>query len=160
MEKFKIIPVKLKSHINEIVKINFLELPEHYPLEYWSHLISQKCSYVALNKKGEVIGYCISGICPKENTITIQKDSKGDFIIFSLAVLKEYSNKGIGRRLLKECLYKANKEKKIEKIYLCVRESNIIARDLYIGEGFVCVKIIENYYDKENAILMERIFKI
>ena len=97
---------------------------------------------IAKDKKG-VLGY---GILKKES-------EKG--LIFSLAVLPEMQNQGIGKEILKRLIEIAKKED-LKKIYLHTGETNFKAIAFYQKFGFNIIKVKENYYSTgENAFLME-----
>ncbi len=69
-----------------------------------------------------------------------------DYII----VHKNYRNKGIATSLLNYI----EKDKGIENITLEVRESNTVAINFYLKNGFKKVSIRKKYYKEENGILM------
>lgn len=83
-----------------------------------------------------------------------------DSELFNIVVRPEYRGKKIGGKLLDAVLSFA-KDNKITKVYLEVRESNFIAKTLYLKRGFESLGIRKNYYDnpKENAILMVKDMK-
>jgi len=67
-------------------------------------------------------------------------------------VKKEYRKKGNGDLLLKELINSTKKN-----ITLEVKESNVIAINLYKKNGFVEVSKRKNYYNGEDGILMQKI---
>ena len=69
-----------------------------------------------------------------------------DYII----VHKNYRNKGIATSLLNYI----EKDNSIKNITLEVRESNTIAINFYLKNGFKKVSTRKNYYKEENGILM------
>jgi len=75
--------------------------------------------------------------------------------ILNLAVLPSFRKQGLGSFLLENLLLFC-KEQKVEKVFLEVRESNIIAQKLYFKFGFKQVGLRKNYYpdNKEHALLM------
>ncbi|MEM2924283.1 MAG: ribosomal protein S18-alanine N-acetyltransferase [Methanocellales archaeon] len=76
--------------------------------------------------------------------------------ILSIAVSKNYRNRGIGSALMNEIL-KRFKKANLKFACLEVRVSNKAAQLFYEKLGFKKIGIIENYYeDGENAYLMEK----
>lgn len=94
----------------------------------------------------KVIGFAISRIVLDEATL------------FNLAIDPAYQGKGYGRQLLTALCNKLI-EKKIVTLWLEVRESNRIARNLYENYGFNELSVRKNYYpttdgQREDAIMM------
>lgn len=80
------------------------------------------------------------------------------FSICSFGVLPEHQNKGIGTKLINECINYMKDSVFYEpiKIILEVRKTNDIALSLYKKIGFIQTEIIEKYYsDGEDGIQME-----
>ncbi len=77
------------------------------------------------------------------------------FEISYIEVLEVYRNKKIGSLLL-EYLIKIGNDKKIDNITLEVNKKNVYAIKLYEKYDFKVVAIRKNYYDNEDAYLMER----
>jgi ribosomal-protein-alanine acetyltransferase len=99
--------------------------------------------FVIAKNKEKVLGY---GILKKEI-------DKG--LIFSLGVLPEMQNQGIGKEIMKRLIEIAKKEN-LKKIYLHTKETNFKAIAFYQKFGFNIIKLKENYYSTgENAYLME-----
>lgn len=71
--------------------------------------------------------------------------------LYSLAILEDYRKLNLATSLLKYSL--KNLEKK--SLQLEVRESNVKAINLYEKFNFKKVKILEKYYNNENAVLMK-----
>lgn len=76
--------------------------------------------------------------------------------IVSLAVHPGYRRSGLGRTLLR-FLVDDMIQVKITKALLEVRRSNCVARQLYCSCGFTENGFRPNYYNTEDAILMERL---
>jgi ribosomal-protein-alanine N-acetyltransferase len=95
-------------------------------------------------KEGEkILGY---GILKKE---------KEQGLIFSLAVLPEIQNQGIGKEIMKRLIEIAKKEG-LKKIYLHAKETNFKAIAFYQKFGFNIVRLENKFYSTdENAYLME-----
>jgi len=77
------------------------------------------------------------------------------FELDNIYVLKEYRNKGIAK-LLMEYMINDGKSKKINNITLEVNEENTSAINLYKKYGFVEKAVRNNYYGKNDGILMEK----
>ncbi len=79
--------------------------------------------------------------------------------LLNLSIAAEVQRRGYGRRLLNYFLDLA-RDLGARSIYLEVRPSNLIARDLYRHDGFREVGIRRGYYPaligREDAIVMER----
>ncbi len=74
--------------------------------------------------------------------------------IEGLVVISSERNKGYGKMLLEYALDEL-KAKKVQKVLLEVRESNIPAINLYKSCGFNEISVRKKYYsDGENAIVM------
>lgn len=82
----------------------------------------------------------------------------GEGDITNIAVHKNYRKIGIGKNLLEYLLSHCMKLN-CNIINLEVRESNLIAQNLYKNLGFTINGIRKNYYEdnKENAILMSKV---
>ena len=73
-----------------------------------------------------------------------------------LFVLKDRRGQGIGKALIKEFIFGA-KERGAKKLFLEVRESNIIAQKLYLLMGFNRLSVRKKYYsDGENALVLSK----
>src|SRR5437016_13877034 len=112
-EKIRILPAKRK-HRHEIKAINELCLPENYPMDFWEQQLGAKNSFV-LCANSRVIGYILVNQEP---------------VIISFAILEPYRKKGYGKQLLLTCLQEL-KKKNHENVRLHVRQSNLIAQNLY-----------------------------
>ncbi|HJE03624.1 MAG TPA: GNAT family N-acetyltransferase [Aliarcobacter thereius] len=78
---------------------------------------------------------------------------KNTIRLYSLAVSKKHSNKGLATNLLNYSIELAKKNNK--NLSLEVRVSNERAKSIYIKLGFKVIKILKNYYlDSEDAFKM------
>lgn len=79
--------------------------------------------------------------------------------IYNFGVLKGHRDKGIGRELLRQAVYRAEQKSKSRNmhIWLEVRESNSSAIKFYQGTGFLFAGYRKNFYRDpvENAVLMK-----
>ena len=72
----------------------------------------------------------------------------GDFFINEISILKEYQNKGIGRKILEEQLIE-NKQKGIRTILQVFKDNP--AKGLYEKLGFKVYEENETHYQMENT---------
>ena len=108
-------------------------------------ILHSDTSVVAI-EDGRVVGYCLSALERKGNTV------RGH--ILSIAVLPEYRGRGIGKRMMSE-VERILKEKGAEYVYLEVEEDNLVARRLYESLGYKEAGKIERYYPwGANAVIM------
>ena len=97
---------------------------------------------LAENEQGE-LGYLMARVSGEEGEI------------LNLAVLPDHRRQGVGRRLLEQGLALLI-GRGVREAYLEVRESNLAARDLYVGFGFRPVGIRPHYYRNpaEDALVL------
>ncbi|MGF2614285.1 ribosomal-protein-alanine N-acetyltransferase [Rossellomorea vietnamensis] len=100
-------------------------------------------TYIVMEDKGRVIGYCGVWIIVDEAHIT------------NIAVLPSYRGQGLGDKLLKSMIEIA-KEMGARTMTLEVRVSNSPAQSLYRKFGFMDGGIRKNYYsdNQEDALVM------
>lgn len=99
--------------------------------------------FCVCEKDGNIVGYAgMYYVC-----------GEGD--ITNVAITKNYRGKGLGNELLTEMFRIAN-ENNVFEFTLEVRETNIIARNLYEKLGFKVEGVRKNFYDNpvENGIIM------
>lgn len=99
--------------------------------------------YIIAEIDGKVIGYGGIWLILDEGHIT------------NIAVGKDYRGKGVGNKIIEALIgYCAVKE--IRNMTLEVRQSNIVAQNLYKKYGFLEYGIRPNYYsdDHEDAVIM------
>ena len=75
--------------------------------------------------------------------------------ITNIAVDPDYRHMGMGRAVVRGLLDRA-REMGVTSVFLEVRESNLIARSLYLGEGFEVIGIRKGFYRAplEDAVMM------
>jgi ribosomal-protein-alanine N-acetyltransferase len=85
----------------------------------------------------------------------IGREVAGTGEVLNLAVAPEFRRKGIGGALL-EAGVAALRRRKVEEVFLEVRESNISAQALYVGHGFRPVGQRAAYYrnPREDALVL------
>lgn len=117
---------------------------EHDPFFYMQFYETCSDGFIVAEINGFVVGFVV-GFLTSSNTGRI----------FSLAVLPEYRNRGIGGALLDE-IRNYFKEMKAREVILEVRSGNRKARMFYERRGFYQDGVLEKYYnDGENAFLMK-----
>jgi len=113
-----------------------------------NELTSDNSFYIILKHEDIILGFA---------GLSIQYD-EGHIMTINTNI--EFRNKGFGSLLLEE-LIKLGKKQKLTKLTLEVRESNLIAQNLYKKYDFKVVGLRKNYYNilksnsKENAIIMD-----
>lgn len=154
MENLKIKKASLND-IDSIANINEISLQENYSKDDWIFLSTCGLINVALIKD-EIVGYiCLINInfLDHEETFmhdfiklikNLKKNDKSNDImcIFSFAVLENYRNNKIGKKLMESAINENT------TYLLNVRKSNTIARQIYTKFGFLEYdKIDKNYYE-------------
>jgi ribosomal-protein-alanine N-acetyltransferase len=140
--------------IPSVITVNTLTLPEHYSDYFYYEILKDfPHTFLIAEKDGKVAGYIM---CRIEYGLSMTKRfglaKKGHII--SVAVLEEYRNKGIGKKLIKEALDEVHKESGKE-CYLEVRITNVGAIELYKRLGFNVTSTLHGYYkDGESAFTM------
>jgi len=91
----------------------------------------------------EIIGYCGLWTVLGEGNVT------------NVAVSEKHRGKGYGKALLK-ALENRGAEKKVTRYFLEVRQSNVVAQNLYLSLEYKNIGIRKNFYEKpvEDAIIM------
>ncbi len=117
---------------------------EHDPYFYMQFYEICSNGFIVAEVNGFVVGFIV-GFLASETTGRI----------FSLAVLPEYRNLGIGGALLKEII-NFFWESRVTEVILEVRSVNVKAKRFYERYGFCQIGVLEKYYnDGENAFLMK-----
>ncbi len=118
----------------------------------WSEGIFRDCikagyALWVLDDGGRIVGYGVLSIAADEAHI------------LNIATLPERRGEGLGRRLLNR-LIDLGRWHHVERIFLEVRPSNLIAIGLYQRSGFREIGTRPNYYPaksgREDAVVMER----
>ncbi len=149
LDNGKIVESKNSYHKDDILKIEKIE--RTYFVDSWNikQINSQFKNEDSLNfiieNTGDIISYCLC----KFNDEFIE--------ILKIATIRNYQKKGMASNLISN-VYSFAVKNSLKKIYLEVRESNLIAIDLYKKKGFVVDGIRKKYYvrSNENAILMSK----
>ena len=85
----------------------------------------------------------------------IGREVAGTGEILNLAVSPEFRRAGVGRALLRAAIIRLRK-RRVDEVYLEVRESNLSAQALYLSSGFRPVGQRSAYYrnPKEDALVL------
>jgi len=129
--------------LESIFSIEESSFPDPYPRGLLKAFFFMPGAYLVATVGGDIVGYAI-GI--------IRYGSVGHIV--SIAILKEYRQRGAGKRLLGKLMGElaamGGREMRLE-----VRESNSQAISLYRAAGFEQKDVIKNYYaDGESALVM------
>jgi len=131
------------SDFPSVIDIERRVFNEHDPYLYMQFYETCSEGFMLAEINGIVVGYVVG-------FQTSRKTGR----IFSLAVLPEYQNRGIGSNLLEEIINYLRQRGAFEVI-LEVRVSNIKAKRFYERHGFYQVRVLKRYYnDGEDAYLM------
>ena len=141
--------IMTEDDIEEVSKIEADSFSEPWsPNGFATSIEREDTMFLVAEFQGRVVGYIGSYICMEDVDIT------------NVAVDKSYRQNGIANMLLERfCII--CKEKRIERIGLEVRKSNLAAIHLYEKQGFENVGIRKNFYRKptENAIVMNKYYE-
>lgn len=97
------------------------------------------------------IAFCNGKPC---GYIMVMKTANRTYNLTSVAVLAEYRNRGIARRLMESVM---SGLPDFDVCTLHVRRSNTVAQHLYKTFGFKVTEIVKEYYnDKEDAFVMTK----
>jgi ribosomal-protein-alanine N-acetyltransferase len=146
-----------EKDLDEVVRINWTNLPENYDNAFFLNLFYHyPKTFVVAEQDGKIVGYMMgrieTGFSELKRFSLIRKGH-----VVSIAVVPEHRNKGIGSSLLEKAL-EGFKECQVSETFLEVRESNKVAIDLYQKFGFNTSRRIKGYYrDGETAFVMTRI---
>ena len=140
--------------IAEVIAINYKTLPEHYSNSFFMELLLDSPeTFIVAEINNKIIGYIM---CRIEYGFSILKRMslarKGHVVSF--AVLEEYREKGVGKKMVEQAI-EGMKIKKCNESYLEVRTDNQAAINLYANLGFSKIATLNAYYkDGKNAFLM------
>lgn len=95
--------------------------------------------------------YLIRLLSSNELIGTLELDGPKDNLYINYSILKEYRNKGLGTRIMRELTIKLLKE--IQSICLLIKEDNVASKNLALSVGFKRIekqssKYEETSYDK------------
>ena len=110
---------------------------------YENELNNRYATYIVADYEGEVAAYGGMWVVVEEAHITNE------------AVAPRYRRQGMGSRLL-QALLNIARQKRVCRVYLEVRASNLAAMRLYSAQGFIPTGVRRQYYsdNDEDAIVM------
>ena len=132
---------------NDIKEIHQIEIDgsNMWKESQFSDELTYDFSRMLLAKQNNVIlGFIVAWILP------------GEIQINNIAVNKNYRQKGIGKLLLNEIIERFSKID-CDRVFLEVKEKNIVAQQFYKLFNFKEIYIRKNYYRDDNAIVMEKV---
>lgn len=100
--------------------------------------------FYVIRSQDKIIGYCAYYLKPNFSIMGIGRKS----VIHSIAIDREFRNRGFGRRLLEESI-KEMKLNGVSAIFLYVSVNNIPAIRIYEETGFSVVKEVNNICGQE-----------
>ncbi len=144
------------NELDDVIKINELCLPEHYPRYFWEeHLRRWNDIFLVAEINGKIVGYVMCRVELGWGYTRKGIIKKGHVI--SIAVLQEYRRRGIGRALMENVMKVLKEKYGVHEVYLEVRVSNTPAINLYKKLGFSIIRVVPGYYhDGEDAYIMAR----
>ena len=149
LEKIRIRPMEV-SDLSSVLDIEQTSFENPWKKEHFLFNLKVRTdarSWVAsLNQK--IVGFIIAWY------ISAYADEEGESHIHNIAVSQDFRRHGIGRLLLLEAVQKGT-EIDCSVTVLEVRESNYEARSFYRDLGFYETGIRPNYYQNEDAVVME-----
>jgi len=140
--------------LDDVVRINWTCLPENYDNAFFLSIFYHfPKTFIVSKISGKVVGYMM---CRVETGFSdlrrFSMTRKGHVV--SIAVLPEQRNRGIASALLEKTL-EGLRQYQATECFLEVRESNMIAIDLYKRYGFSVTRTMRGYYrDGESAYVM------
>ena len=107
--------------------------------------------FIVATHDDTIIGYTVGEI----ETMGKKSDPKRAGHILNIAVKPEFQGKGVGTMLLDE-VERLFTEHHVDKVYLEVRESNLVAQKVYKNRGYRYVRTAEKYYGDEDGFIMSK----
>ncbi len=125
-----------REHLIELFNISNSVHVDKWAWEKFEQLIEYNLPIIGLSKNDDLIGFVTYLACLEEARI------------LNIAVLKEFQNKGYGKKLLIEALKDA-KNNNLRYAMIDVRVNNLKAVSLYTKLGFRILCMRKNYYDTD-----------
>jgi ribosomal-protein-alanine N-acetyltransferase len=133
-----------EEDLDEVARIEQLCFSDPWPKTCFKEELKHRFAVPLVVKAGtEIIGYtCLWHLDPQME-------------IANFAVSPEYRGKGIGRMMMERVIWEA-RERDCRNLILSVRESNLLAINLYASFGFAEIHRRRGYYrlPAEDAIIM------
>lgn len=134
----------LEADLDQVTEIEKASMPSPWSKELFDEELKRPAAhYFVMEEQGKVAGYMGYWEAPEEAHI------------INLAIAPEFRNKGLGQRMMDDCLSYAAK-RGAQLATLEVRQSNVAAQRLYEKCDFRVVAIRKKYYsdNQEDAIVM------
>ncbi|ELP84655.1 acetyltransferase complex ard1 subunit, putative [Entamoeba invadens IP1] len=139
-----------------IQNANLTNLPENYSMQlYYYHLILwPTTTFVAVNKEGKIVGYCLTKIEDDESHPVVTGQ------VTSISVIRTYRKLGIATKLLRASESSMIETYGAKAMMLQVRISNTAALHMYEKTfGFKITRTAKKYYlDGEDALILTHDF--
>jgi len=125
---------------------------EHESINSWSYdqfiqeLNNKFAVFIVAETNNGIAGYAVAWRVADEIQIN------------SISVKKNFRKQGIGSKLLAEIIMNGT-DRVYSAAILDVRSKNTDAIKFYINNGFTKVRIRKNYYDNDDAVLMEKLLQ-
>ena len=135
------------TDLKHVMEVELLAYPHPWTIGIFRDCIrvGYNCWVATIDKK--IIGYGIVML------------AAGEAHVLNLCVSPDYQRRGLGRKLLKHLMIRAQMAE-IDMILLEVRRTNQAAIELYHSEGFHELGVRNNYYPadngREDAIILAR----
>jgi [ribosomal protein S18]-alanine N-acetyltransferase len=109
----------------------------------FAECVSTGVLFLVADERGAVVGYVVA------------RSARDEGEILNLGVAGAHRRRGIGRRLVERALARLE-ARGVQMVYLEVRESNAVARELYRSLGFAEVGRRGRYYNHpvEDAVIL------
>jgi [ribosomal protein S18]-alanine N-acetyltransferase len=135
-------------HLTQISEIGVECSLSHWSLESYREELGRSDSvFMVALAENKILGFIVM-------RLLITEEAE----IYNFAVSRDLQNRGIGQRLFSQAVEAAMQKRKINRIWLEVRESNLTAINFYLKNGFQPAGKRKNFYTNpaENAVLMVR----
>jgi ribosomal-protein-alanine N-acetyltransferase len=143
VEGVRLRPMELED-LDQVIEIERESFQEPWCRDHFVYeiLLSEVSEVTVAVVEGAVAGYTVAWLL--EDAVHLA----------NVAVRKDLRGKGIGRKLVEAVLDRA-RSTGAGRVLLEVRRSNLEAQNLYRSLGFIEAGVRKNYYQGEDAILME-----
>ena len=140
--------------LDDVVRINWTCLPENYDNAFFLSIFYHfPKTFIVSKVSGKVVGYMMCRVETGFSDLRRFSMTRKAHVV-SIAVLPEQRNRGIASALLEKAL-EGLRQYQATECFLEVRESNMIAIDLYKRYGFSVTRTMRGYYrDGESAYVM------
>lgn len=134
----------LERDVDRVVELEASAFGSPWDAETFRRLLGRAgAELLVVEVKGEIVAYAVLWCILDQGELA------------NIAVDEGWRRRGIGTRLLDQVLVRA-RQRGVEDLFLEVRQSNMVARDLYMRHGFVSIGMRRNYYDspREDACVL------